>query len=84
MPGLMARERDRHVVQAGRAGEREAQRGPRPVGHGVAHLGDRDVELGRRDQADPMGLSRGGGCERDDERSEHDSAHARRDTTRTN
>ena len=83
MPGLVARERDRHVVQAGRPGEREAQRGPRPAGHGVAHLGDGDVELGRRGHADPVGLGRGGGCERDDERSEQDSAHATRDITAT-
>ena len=56
VPGLVARERDRHVVEAGRTGEREAQRRPRAVGHGVAHLGDGDVELGRRGEADPVGL----------------------------
>ena len=83
VPGLGARERDGHVVEAGRAGEGEAQRGPGSVGHGVAHLRDGDVELGRRGQAQPVALSRHGGCERDDERSEQDSAHPARDITAT-
>jgi hypothetical protein len=72
---LVARERGRHVVEAGRAGEREAQRGARPVGHGVADLGEGDLELGRRADADPVGVGRDRGCERDDERGEQDSAH---------
>jgi len=79
----MTREGDRHVVQAGGAGEGEAQRGPPAVGHRVTHLGNGDVELGRRGEADPMGRGRGGGCERDHERSEQDSAHGARDITAT-
>ena len=79
----MTREGDRHVVQAGGAGEGEAQRGPPAVGHRVTHLGHGDVELGRRGEVDPMGLGRGGGCERDHERIEQDSAHGARDITAT-
>ena len=82
VPGLVARERDRHVVQAGRSGEGEAQRGPRPARRGVAHLGDGDVELGRRGHPDLVGPGRGGGCG-GEERGGRDSADATRDITAT-
>ena len=76
VPGLVAREGDRHVVEAGGAGEREAERRPRAVGHGVAHLGDGDVELGRPGEADPVGLGGRGDQERQDEHGKQNPAHA--------
>ena len=76
MARLVARQRDGDVIEPCGPGERHLQRWPWPVGDGVAHLGERDVELGRGAQANPVGLGRSGGGERDDERGEQDSAHA--------
>jgi hypothetical protein len=75
-PGLVARQRDGDVVEAGGPRDGDLQGRPRAVGDGVAHLRDGHVELGRGVQPDAMGLGGRGNRERRDEHGEHDPAHA--------